>query len=423
MSKILFKNAKLRGQAELKDILVVDGIIEKIENELKCIDENNNDIKVIDLNKNLTIPPYVEPHIHLDYVYTAHTPGATNSSGTLFEGIQRWSESKNNLNKDEVKERAKIALKKQITTGIQHIRTHVDVTDKKLTALKSMLELKAELKEIVDMQIIAFPQEGMYAYKGGDELVEEALKMGADVVGAIPHFEYTREFGEKSVKKAIELALKYDKLIDIHCDETDDEQSRFLEVLAAHSYIEGIGEKVTASHTCAMHSYNNAYTYKLFKLLKESKLNFIACPTENIHLQGRFDTYPKRRGITRVREMVEAGLNVCFAQDSISDPWYPLGTGNLMNILDAGIHICQMMSFEEINNSLDLITINGAKTLNIEKNYGIKVGNKANFIVLNAKNEFEAIRERVGVLYSIRDGKVLFEKIPEVIKSNCDFIK
>lgn len=423
MSKILFKNAKLRGQAELKDILVVDGIIEKIENELKCIDENNNDIKVIDLNKNLTIPPYVEPHIHLDYVYTAHTPGATNSSGTLFEGIQRWSESKNNLNKDEVKERAKIALKKQITTGIQHIRTHVDVTDKKLTALKSMLELKEELKEIVDMQIIAFPQEGMYAYKGGDELVEEALKMGADVVGAIPHFEYTREFGEKSVKKAIELALKYDKLIDIHCDETDDEQSRFLEVLAAHSYIEGIGEKVTASHTCAMHSYNNAYTYKLFKLLKESKLNFIACPTENIHLQGRFDTYPKRRGITRVKEMVEAGLNVCFAQDSISDPWYPLGTGNLMNILDAGIHICQMMSFEEINNSLDLITINGAKTLNIEKNYGIKVGSKANFIVLNAKNEFEAIRERVGVLYSIRDGKVLFEKIPEVIKSNCDFIK
>ncbi|MCR1848334.1 cytosine deaminase [Paeniclostridium sordellii] len=423
MSKILFKNAKLRGQAELKDILVVDGIIEKIENELKCIDENNNDIKVIDLNKNLTIPPYVEPHIHLDYVYTAHTPGATNSSGTLFEGIQRWSESKNNLNKDEVKERAKIALKKQITTGIQHIRTHVDVTDKKLTALKSMLELKEELKEIVDMQIIAFPQEGMYAYKGGDELVEEALKMGADVVGAIPHFEYTREFGEKSVKKAIELALKYDKLIDIHCDETDDEQSRFLEVLAAHSYIEGIGEKVTASHTCAMHSYNNAYTYKLFKLLKESKLNFIACPTENIHLQGRFDTYPKRRGITRVKEMVEAGLNVCFAQDSISDPWYPLGTGNLMNILDAGIHICQMMSFEEINNSLDLITINGAKTLNIEKNYGIKVGNKANFIVLNAKNEFEAIRERVGVLYSIRNGKVLFEKIPEVIKSNCDFIR
>lgn len=422
MNKILFKNAKLKGQEKLVDILVEDETIKEIGNNLEEMYKENISIEVIDIEGKLTIPPYVEPHIHLDYVYTAHAPGAKNSTGTLFEGIQRWSESKNNLNKEEVKERAKLALKKQITTGIQHIRTHVDVTDKNLTALKAMLELKEEVRDLVDMQIIAFPQEGMYAYRGGDELVEEALKMGADVVGAIPHFEYTREFGEKSVKKTIELALKYNKLIDIHCDETDDEQSRFLEVLAAHSHIEGIGERVTASHTCAMHSYNNAYAYKLFKLLKESRLNFIACPTENIHLQGRFDTYPKRRGVTRVKEMVEAGINVCFAQDSISDPWYPLGTGNLMNILDSGIHICQMMSFEEINNSLDLITINGAKTLNIQDEYGIKVGNKANFIVLNAKNEFEAIRERVGVLYSIRNGKVLFEKVPEVIKSECEFL-
>lgn len=422
MNKILFKNAKLKGQEKLVDILVEDETIKEIGNNLEEMYKENISIEVIDIEGKLTIPPYVEPHIHLDYVYTAHAPGAKNSTGTLFEGIQRWSESKNNLNKEEVKERAKLALKKQITTGIQHIRTHVDVTDKNLTALKAMLELKEEVRDLVDMQIIAFPQEGMYAYRGGDELVEEALKMGADVVGAIPHFEYTREFGEKSVKKTIELALKYNKLIDIHCDETDDEQSRFLEVLAAHSHIEGIGERVTASHTCAMHSYNNAYAYKLFKLLKESRLNFIACPTENIHLQGRFDTYPKRRGVTRVKEMVEAGINVCFAQDSISDPWYPLGTGNLMNILDSGIHICQMMSFEEINNSLDLITINGAKTLNIQDEYGIKVGNKANFIVLNAKNEFEAIRERVGVLYSIRNGKALFEKVPEVIKSECEFL-
>ncbi|MGL5754847.1 MAG: cytosine deaminase [Paraclostridium sp.] len=422
MKKILFKNVKLKGQEKLMDILVENETIKEIGNNLGEIYKENISIEVINIEGKLTIPPYVEPHIHLDYVYTAHTPGAKNSTGTLFEGIQRWSESKSNLNKEEVKKRAKVALRKQITTGIQYIRTHVDVTDKNLTALKAMLELKEEFRNLIDMQIIAFPQEGMYAYKGGTELVEEALKMGADVVGAIPHFEYTREFGEKSVKKAIDLAVKYNKLIDIHCDETDDEQSRFLEVLAAHSHLEGIGEKVTASHTCAMHSYNNAYAYKLFKLLKESKLNFIACPTENIHLQGRFDTYPKRRGITRVKEMVEAGINVCFAQDSISDPWYPLGTGNLMNILDSGIHICQMMSFEEINNALDLITVNGAKTLNIQDEYGIKVGNKANFIVLNATNEFEAIRERVGVLYSIRNGKILFEKIPEVIKSECDFL-
>ncbi|MGL4337024.1 MAG: cytosine deaminase [Turicibacter sp.] len=423
MTKKLFTNVKLRGQDYLSDILVQDGVIKEIASDLSAKHKDDKCLKVIDIKGKLTIPPYVEPHIHLDYVYTAHTPGATNSTGTLFEGIQRWSDSKANLTKEDVKLIAKIAIKKQVLSGIQHIRTHVDVTDPKLTSLEAMLELKDEMKDMVEMQIIAFPQEGMYAYKGGDQLVEEALKMGADVVGAIPHFEYTREFGEQSVKKTIELALKYDKLVDVHCDETDDEQSRFLEVLAAHAYLEGIGEKVTASHTCAMHSYNNAYTYKLFKLLKESKLNFIACPTENIHLQGRFDTYPKRRGVTRVKEMVEAGINVCFAQDSMSDPWYPLGSGNLMNILDAGIHICQMMSFEEINNALDLITINGAKTLHITDEYGIKVGNKANFIVLNAQTEFEAICDRVSVLYSVRKGEILFERKPEQVETDRIFLR
>ena len=423
MKKILFVNVKLKGNEYTSDILVEDGIIKAIANNLSEKYKGENNIEVIDIKGRLTIPPYVEPHIHLDYVYTAHTLGATNSTGTLFEGIQRWSDSKSNLTKEDVKSRAKIALRKQIISGIQYIRTHVDVTDPKLTSLQAMIELKEEMKDIVDMQIIAFPQEGMYAYKGGEQLVEEALKMGADVVGSIPHFEYTREFGEKSVKKTIELALKYNKLVDVHCDETDDEQSRFLEVLAAHAYLEGIGEKVTASHTCAMHSYNNAYTYKLFKLLKESKLNFIACPTENIHLQGRFDNYPKRRGVTRVKEMVEEGINVCFAQDSMSDPWYPLGSGNLMNILDAGIHICQMMSFEEINNALDLITTNGAKTLNISNEYGIEVGKKANFIVLNAKTEFEAICDRVSVLYSVRNGEVLFKKIPEQVETDSLFLR
>ncbi len=423
MKRILFTNAKLKGKEEKLDILVENGIIKEIARNLKDKYKLEHNVETIDINGKLTIPPYVEPHIHLDYVYTAHAPGAKNSTGTLFEGIQRWSDSKANLTKDDVKHRAKIALRKQILSGIQHIRTHVDVTDPKLTSLKAMIELKEEMKNIVDMQIIAFPQEGMYAYRGGDKLVEEALKMGADVVGAIPHFEYTREFGEKSVKKTIELALKYNKLVDVHCDETDDEQSRFLEVLAAHAYLEGIGEKVTASHTCAMHSYNNAYTYKLFKLLKESKLNFIACPTENIHLQGRFDNYPKRRGVTRVKEMVQEGINVCFAQDSMSDPWYPLGSGNLMNILDAGIHICQMMSFEEINNSLDLITVNGAKTLNISDDYGIEVGKKANFIVLNASSEFEAICDRVSVIYSVRNGEILFKKIPEQIQTDSIFLR
>lgn len=422
MKRTLFTNVKLKGNSELTDLLVEEGIIQAIAPNLSQQYEKDASVKIMDIEGKLTVPPYVEPHIHLDYVYTAHTPGATNATGTLFEGIQRWSETKANLTKEEIKNRAKIAVRKQVLSGIQYIRTHVDVTDPKLTALQAMLELKEELKDTVEMQIIAFPQEGMYAYRGGEALVEEALRMGADVVGAIPHFEFTREFGEKSVKKTIELALKYNKLVDVHCDETDDEQSRFLEVLAAHAYLEGIGEKVTASHTCAMHSYNNAYTYKLFKLLKESKLNFIACPTENIHLQGRFDQYPKRRGVTRVKEMMEADINVCFAQDSISDPWYPLGDGNLMHILDAGLHICQMMSFEEINEALDLITVNGARTLHIHDRYGIEVGKKANFIVLDAKSEFEAICERVSVVYSIRNGELLFERVPAKVVTNNKFL-
>lgn len=420
MKSILFTNAKLKGQNGLQDIYITDGKFKEIGPGLaaKVTAE-----KVVDLEGKLAVPPYVDPHIHLDYVFTALNPAAANKTGSLFEGIQRWSETKGRLTKEEIKERARQAMKQEILTGVQYIRTHVDVTDPKLTALQAMLELREEVKDTCTLQIIAFPQEGMYDYQGGDKLAEEALTMGADLVGAIPHFEYTREDGVKSVQKAFELAVKYDKMVDIHCDETDDDQSRFIEVLAAEALRSGIAEKATASHTCATHSYNNAYTYKLFKLLGLSKVNFISCPTENIHLQGRFDNYPKRRGLTRVKELNEAGINVCFAQDSMSDPWYPVGNGNLMNILDSGIHIAQMMSIEEISNSLDLITVNGARTLNILDQYGIEAGKPANFIVLNAKGEFEAVCNRVSVACSVRDGEFLFERAPEVITTTNGLLK
>ena len=420
MKSILFTNAKLKGQNGLQDIYITDGKFKEIGPGLAAKVTSE---KVVDLEGKLAVPPYVDPHIHLDYVFTALNPAAANKTGSLFEGIQRWSETKGRLTKEEIKERARQAMKQEILTGVQYIRTHVDVTDPKLTALQAMLELREEVKDTCTLQIIAFTQEGMYAYQGGDKLVEEALTMGADLVGAIPHFEYTREDGVKSVQKAFELAVKYDKMVDIHCDETDDDQSRFIEVLAAEALRSGIAEKATASHTCAMHSYNNAYTYKLFKLLGLSKVNFISCPTENIHLQGRFDNYPKRRGLTRVKELNEAGINVCFAQDSMSDPWYPVGNGNLMNILDAGIHIAQMMSIEEISNSLDLITVNGARTLNILDQYGIEAGKPANFIVLNAKGEFEAVCNRVSVACSVRDGEFLFERAPEVITTTNGLLK
>lgn len=406
MSKKKFINARLKGNAQLQEILVEDGIFKEIAPHISDTD----DCEVIDLEGKLTLPPYVDPHIHLDYVFTARKKGATNGTGTLFEGIQRWSETKNDLTVEEIKDRARKAIKMEVSHGVQYIRTHADVTDPKLTSLRAMLELREELKDIVTIQIVSFPQEGMYSYKGGAELVEEGLKMGADCVGGIPHFEYAREFGEQSIHKIIELAVKYDKLIDVHCDETDDTQSRFLELLNALAIVEDIGTRTTASHTCSFGSADNSYAFRMMKNFKISGINFISCPTENIYLQGRQDTYPKRRGLTRVKELYENGINVCFAQDSIQDPWYPAGNGNLMNVLDQGIHISQMMSFEEMDNCLDLITINGAKTLNIVHNYGIEAGKAANFIVVDALSEFEAVCERADVLASIRNGEYLFKR-------------
>lgn len=418
MQQHLFKNVRLKGQKELVDIYVEDGKFKEIGKDLSMTCD-----QVTDIQGKLTIPPYVDPHIHLDYVYTARKEGATNESGTLFEGIQKWSDTKADLTIEEVKSRALKAVKAEMLYGVQYMRTHADVTDPNLTSLKALIELRDELKDLCTIQIVAFPQEGMYAYKGGAELVEKALQLGADCVGAIPHFEFAREFGEKSIHKTVELALKYDKLIDVHCDETDDDQSRFLELLATLTYMEGIGEKTTASHTCAFGSYNNAYAFKLMKVLGLSKINFISCPTENIYLQGRQDSYPKRRGLTRVKELNDAGLNVCFAQDSIEDPWYPAGSGNLMNVLDNGIHAAQMMSFEEMDNALDLITVNGAKTMYLSNEYGIEIGKPANFIVLNATNEFDAVASRVSVAASIRHGEILFTRSPEIIDTKVRILK
>ena len=414
----LYKNAKLRS-GRSADILVKDGKIAKIG---AVSPEEAAGEEVTDLGGKLVCEPYCDPHIHLDYVFTAQSFGE-NATGTLFDGIASWSDSKSGLTANIIKQRAKKGLREQILGGTQYIRTHIDVTDPNLTGLKAMLELREEMKDLAEIQIVAFPQEGMYAYKGGDELVEEGLKMGADCVGAIPHFELAREFGEKSIHKTVELALKYDKLIDVHCDETDDTQSRFLELLNALVLMEGIGTKTTASHTCSFGSADNSYAFRMMKLFKKSGINFISCPTENIYLEGRQDSYPKRRGLTRVKELHDQGINVCFAQDSMSDPWYPLGNGNMMMILDHGIHIAQMMSPEEIQDDLDLVTTNGAITMHIQDRYGIEEGKPANFIVLDAKSEFEAICERAGILASVRKGEFLFQKEPAKVIGAIDLLK
>lgn len=404
---MIIQNAKLRGKDGLWNIIIHDNKIAEISQGV--VEQTGQEI--LDVDGALVLPPFIEPHIHLDTTLTAGEP-EWNQSGTLFEGIQRWAQRKESLTLDDVKTRAKTALKWQIAQGIQHVRTHVDVTDPDLTAMKAMLEVKEEMSPYVDLQLVAFPQEGILSYPSGVELLEESLKMGADVVGGIPHFEFTREYGVNSLKSAFDLAEKYDRLVDIHCDEIDDEQSRFVEVAAAEAYERGLGSRVTASHTTAMGSYNDAYTYKLFRLLKLSEINFVSNPLVNIHLQGRFDTYPKRRGLTRVKELLEAGMNVCFGHDDIFDPWYPLGTGNMLQVLHMGIHASQLMGYEQIVNSIDLITENSAKTLHIEDSYGIEKGKPANLIVLSAENEYEAIRKQAVVKYSIRNGRIISKTKP-----------
>lgn len=366
----------------------------------------------LDAEGGLVTAPFVEPHIHLDTTQTAGQP-SWNQSGTLFEGIERWAERKAMLTHNDVKNRAWQTLKWQIANGIQHVRTHVDVSDPTLTALKAMLEVKQEIAPWVDLQIVAFPQEGILSYPNGEALLEEALRLGADVVGAIPHFEFTREYGVESLHKTFALAQKYDRLIDVHCDEIDDEQSRFVETVAALAHAQGMGARVTASHTTAMHSYNGAYTSRLFRLLKMSRINFVANPLVNIHLQGRFDTYPKRRGITRVKEMLAADINVCFGHDDVFDPWYPLGTANMLQVLHMGLHVCQLMGYQQINDGLKLISEYSARTLALA-DYGIGEGKRANLLVLPAENGFDAVRRQVPVRYSIRDGRVIANTQPAV---------
>lgn len=404
-------NARLRHREGWFTLVLEDGVIKVIAPQASMQAPAGEDL---DAQGGLVIPPLVEPHIHLDASLTAGEP-EWNMSGTLFEGIERWGQRKVSITHEDTKRRAHATIGMLRDHGIQHVRTHVDVTDPTLAALKAMLEVKEEARHLIDLQIVAFPQEGIESYPQGRALMEQAVAMGADVVGGIPHFENTREQGVSSVKFLMDLAERTGCLVDVHCDETDDDQSRFLEVLAEETRVRGMGARVTASHTVAMGSYDDAYCSKLFRLLKRSGLNFVSCPTESIHLQGRFDSWPKRRGVTRVAELDRAGMNVCFGQDSIIDPWYPLGNGNILRVLDAGLHICHMMGYEDLKRSLDFVTDNSARALNLGNNYGIGEGRPANLIVLDAPDDYEVVRRQAKARYSVRHGRVILHREPETL--------
>ena len=404
---MLYKNLYIENAAETSDIRVENGKIAEIGANLTA--RPGEDVR--DFAGKLALPPLIESHVHLDTCLTAGDP-VWNLSGTLFEGIECWAKRKEKLTREDVRERVHRAVRLYAVNGIQHIRTHVDVTDPKLTAMEALLELREELRDVMDIQVVAFPQEGIESYPNGRALMENAVRMGADCVGAIPHFEFTREYSVSSLNFAVELAEKYDKLVDVHCDEIDDEASRGLETLAARAYESGLCDRVTASHTTAMHSYNHAYVQRLMRLLKLSRINFVSNPLVNTHLQGRIDTYPKRRGITRVKELTEAGVNVSFGHDDIFDPWYPMGTGSLRDVVFMGLHVCQMMGYEDIMNSYRFISTHAAKTLHLGESYGIRAGNPASFIVLDAKNYYDALNTNATVLLSCRNGRVVAEGRP-----------
>jgi cytosine deaminase len=358
-----------------------------------------------DLGGRLVTPPLVEPHIHLDAALTVGQP-RPNASGTLFEGIAIWAERVRDLSVEDVQHRARQVLRWQLAHGVQHVRSHVDVCDPELRALRALVELRAEARGMVDLQLVAFPQQGILSFDGGADLMRTAVELGADVVGAIPHYELTREDGVESVRFAMALAEEHGLRVDIHCDETDDEHSRFVEVMAAETIRRSMSGRVTASHTTAMHSYNAAYATRLIANIARAGLHMVTNPLDNAVLQGRFDTGPVRRGHTRVKQLLEAGVNVAIGHDSVLDPWYPLGHGDPLQAAFVLAHLGQLSGDAELRTLIDMITVAPAAALGVA-DYGLDLGNPADLVVFEARSEAEALRLQRPRNLVLRAGRIV----------------
>ena len=408
---MLISNVNVDNAGVLKDVRIEDGLFARIEPAGTLAARPGEE--TIDGGGRLLLPPFVDPHIHLDSTGTAGEP-EWNETGTLFDGIRIWAERKKSLTVEDVKSRARATIRRQVEQGIQCIRTHADVTDPTLTGLHALVELRDELKDVVDLQVVAFPQDGILSFPHGRELMERAVEDGADVVGGIPHFEFTRQYGVESVHFLMDLAERTGRLVDVHCDEIDDPQSRNLEVLATLALERGMGDRVTASHTTAMGSYNDAYAYKLMRLLKMSGISFVSNPLVNVHLGGRFDTYPKRRGVTRIHELVANGINVALGEDDVRDPWNPLGDGNMLDVAMMGVYIEHMMGYGQIQDAFRLVTYNGAKAMHLTDRYGIEAGKPGNCILLDASDFYAALNRHAPVLASVRAGRVIVRR-PSVV--------
>jgi cytosine deaminase len=404
---LIIRRARLHRRQEPVDIAVHEGRFARIAADLS----SESARRTIEAAGRLVVPPFINAHVHLDAVLTVGQP-RYNNSGTLLEGIQIWSERKPSLSHEDVKKRALEEIRWEVAQGTLHIRSHVDVCDPNLTALRALIEVREEVRDICDLQLVAFPQDGILSFPNGRELMRRAMELGCDVVGGIPHYEWTYQMGVEDVHYAFALAKEFNRDVDCHCDETDDPMSRFTEVMAADTIEQGWQKRVTVSHCTAMHSYDNAYAFKLIRLLARAQANVIANPFDNVVLQGRFDTYPKRRGITRVKELLEAGVNVALGHDSIMDPWFPLGRGDMLAAAQLALFLCHMSGYEEINSVLDLITTNAARTLRIQDRYGIEEGKPADFLVLDAPSAFEALRLVPARLHVFKGGREVANTTP-----------
>ena len=359
----------------------------------------------IDAAGQLVSPPFVDCHFHMDATLSLGLP-RFNESGRLLEGIQIWGELKPLLTHEAVIERALNYCDLAVSQGLLAIRTHVDVCDERLLGVEALLEVKKRVAPYIDLQLVAFPQDGYYRYPGAVDLLNRALDMGVDVVGGIPHFERTMADGAASVKALCEIAEKRGLLVDLHCDETDDPLSRHIETLAYETQRLGLNGRVNGSHLTSMHSMDNYYVSKLLPLMAEAEVSATANPLINIGIQGRHDTYPKRRGMTRIPEMLTYGITCAFGHDCVMDPWYSLGSGDMLEVASMGLHVGHMSSRDAMRQCFDLVTNGPAKIMHLD-GYGLAVGNKADMVLLQAADPIEAIRLKANRLAVIKGGKVI----------------
>jgi cytosine deaminase len=402
---LVVRRARIKGHEGPADIGIRDGRIVRIG---AAIAERG--AQEIEADGRLVTPSLIETHVHLDAVLTTGQPRYS-KTGSLFESIEIWSERVKSLTHDDVVARANKAVKWMLANGVTHVRTHIDVCDPALTGLRALLEVREAWRGTVTIQIVAFPQQGIYSFPDGEALMRQAVEMGVEVVGGIPHYEITREYGERDVKIALRLAYEHGRFADLHCDETDDEQSRYIEVVAAETMRLGLQGRVTASHTTAMHSYNNAYAYRLIRRLSGAGVHIITNPLDNAVLQGRFDTYPIRRGHTRVKELLANGVNVVIGHDSIMDPWYPFGVGDPLQACFVLAHYGHMSGYDEIHELLEMVTTRAAACFGLT-DYGLTEGNAAHLVVYDAATVMDVIRKMPARTAVISHGKLVATTTP-----------